>query len=77
MTLESLWNTRKLTDEPYNWLTKTAAPPSFIHLARHRYEYAVLEKASVEEDIEAFAVFHCPACHDRLTGSPLPEIPAT
>jgi hypothetical protein len=37
MTLESLWNTRKLTDEPYNWLTKTAAPPWVIHLARHSY----------------------------------------
>jgi hypothetical protein len=73
MTLESLWNTRKLTDEPYNWLTKTAAPPWVIHLARHSYEYAALEKASVEEDIEAY----CPDCHDRLTGSPLPEIPAT
>ena len=57
MTLESLWNTRKLTDEPYNWLTKTAAPPWFIHLARHSYEHAVLEKASVEEDIEALAAF--------------------
>jgi hypothetical protein len=57
MTLESLWNTRKLTDEPYNWLTKTAAPTWVLHLARHSYEYAVLEKASVEEDIEAFAAF--------------------
>jgi len=46
MTLESLWNARKLTDEPYNWLTKTAAPPWVIHLARHSYGYAVLEKAS-------------------------------
>jgi hypothetical protein len=46
MTLESLWNTRKLTDEPYNWFTKTAAPPWVIHLARHSYGYAVLEKAS-------------------------------
>jgi hypothetical protein len=58
MTLESLWNTRKLTDEPYNWLTKTAAPPWVIHLARHSYEYAVLEKASVE--LEGVGV-RCPS----------------
>ena len=45
MTLESLWNTRKLTDEPYDLLTKIAAP---------RW---VIQKVSVEEDIEAFAAF--------------------
>jgi len=77
MTLESLWNTRKLTDEPYNWLTKTAAPPWVIHLARHSDEYAVLEKSERRGGHRSVRGFHCPACHDRLTGSPLPEIPAT
>ena len=57
MTLESLWNTRKLTDEPYNWLTKTAAPPWIIHLARHSYSMPCSKNRASEEDIEALAAF--------------------
>src|SRR5262249_48707706 len=38
---------------------------------------AALEKASVEENIWPFAVFLAKLVRDRLTGSPLPAIPAS
>jgi hypothetical protein len=51
-------------------------PWTVIPLSERKTYMAALEKASVEENIEPFAAFLAKLVRDRLTGSPLPAIPA-
>jgi fido (protein-threonine AMPylation protein) len=52
-------------------------PWTVIPLSERRTYMAALERASVEEDIVPFAAFLANLVRDRLTGSPLPAIPAS
>jgi len=52
-------------------------PCTVIALSECRTYMAALEKASVEETIGPFAAFLAKLVRDRLTGSPLPAIPAS
>ena len=52
-------------------------PWTVIPLSERKTYTAALETASVEENIGPFAAFLAKLVRDRLTGSPLPEIPAT
>ncbi len=52
-------------------------PWTVIPLSERKTYLAALEKASVEENIGPFAAFLAKLVRDRLTGSPLPEIPAS
>ena len=51
-------------------------PWTVIALSERKTYMAALEKASVEENIGPFAAFLAKLVRDRLTGSPLPAIPA-
>jgi fido (protein-threonine AMPylation protein) len=52
-------------------------PWTVIPLSERKTYMAALEKASVEENIEPFAVFLAKLVRDRLAGSPLPAIPSS
>jgi hypothetical protein len=52
-------------------------PWTVIPLSERKTYMAALEKASVEENIGPFAAFLGKLVRDRLTGSPLPAIPAS
>lgn len=48
-----------------------------IPLSERKTYMAALEKASVDEDIGPFAAFLAKLVRDRMTGAPLPAIPAS
>jgi hypothetical protein len=52
-------------------------PWTVILLSERKTYMAAVEKASVEENIGPFAAFLAKLVRDRLTGSPLPAIPAS